>query len=150
MFLPAYVAFEPSSSSIRKSWLYLQTRSVRQGAPVLIWPLFRATTKSAIVASSVSPLRCETIAVIPARCAMLIALIVSVSVPIWFSLIKIELATPLSIPFCNLSVLVTNKSSPTSWIFLPKAWVSLPQFSQSSSARPSSIERIGYFLIRSL
>ena len=46
-----------SSSSMRSSWLYLATRSVRLGAPVLIWPALTATAMSAMVASSVSPER---------------------------------------------------------------------------------------------
>ena len=54
---PRYTAESPSSSSMRSSWLYLATRSVRLGAPVLIWPAFRATAMSAMVASSVSPER---------------------------------------------------------------------------------------------
>ena len=44
---------------MRSSWLYFATRSVRDGAPVLIWPAFVATARSAIVVSSVSPERCE-------------------------------------------------------------------------------------------
>src|ERR1019366_9624818 len=52
---PKYMAPEPSSSSMRRSRLYLATRSEREGAPVLIWPIPMATTKSAIVVSSVSP-----------------------------------------------------------------------------------------------
>jgi hypothetical protein len=39
--------------------LYFATRSVREGAPVLIWPALVATARSAIVVSSVSPDRCE-------------------------------------------------------------------------------------------
>ena len=35
---PGSSAASPSSSSIRSSWLYLATRSERDGAPVLIWP----------------------------------------------------------------------------------------------------------------
>ena len=35
-YSPAYLAADPSSSSIRRSWLYLANRSDRQGAPVLI------------------------------------------------------------------------------------------------------------------
>ena len=54
---PAKRAFSPSSSSIRRSWLYLAVRSPRLGAPVLICPAFVATARSAIVVSSVSPLR---------------------------------------------------------------------------------------------
>ena len=48
---------------MRRSWLYFATRSLRAGAPVLICPQFVATARSAIVASSVSPLRCDIIAV---------------------------------------------------------------------------------------
>ena len=33
---PRYCATSPSSSSMRSSWLYFATRSVREGAPVLI------------------------------------------------------------------------------------------------------------------
>src|SRR5206468_2330795 len=55
--LPPYCAASPSCSSIRRSWLYLAIRSLRDALPVLIWPVLSATAKSAIVASSVSPLR---------------------------------------------------------------------------------------------
>ena len=58
---PANVAFAPSSSSMRSSWLYLQMRSVRLADPVLIWPAAVPTARSAIVVSSVSPERCEMI-----------------------------------------------------------------------------------------
>ena len=54
---PGYWAAPPSSSSMRSSWLYLATRSLRLGAPVLIWQVFRATARSAMVVSSVSPER---------------------------------------------------------------------------------------------
>ena len=54
---PAKRATLPSSSSMRSSWLYLATRSVRDAEPVLIWPQSSATTRSAMVTSSVSPLR---------------------------------------------------------------------------------------------
>ena len=47
---------------MRRSRLYLATRSDRDGAPVLIWPVPIATTRSAMVVSSVSPERCETTA----------------------------------------------------------------------------------------
>lgn len=53
--VPPYRASLPSSSSIRRSWLYLQIRSVRLAEPVLICPVFNATARSAIVVSSVSP-----------------------------------------------------------------------------------------------
>src|SRR3954465_12397110 len=57
--VPPYVARSPSCSSMRMSWLYLATRSLRAGAPVLICPQLVATAMSAIVLSSVSPLRWE-------------------------------------------------------------------------------------------
>ena len=49
----------PSSSSIRISWLYLAIRSLRDMEPVLIWPLFTPTARSAMKLSSVSPERWE-------------------------------------------------------------------------------------------
>ena len=54
-FLPAYCAMSPSSSSILRSWLYFASLSERLIEPVLISPVSRATTRSAIVQSSVSP-----------------------------------------------------------------------------------------------
>src|SRR5208283_3818097 len=54
---PGKMAFLPSSSSILSSRLYLAVRSERQGAPVLIKPVPSAAERSAIVVSSVSPLR---------------------------------------------------------------------------------------------
>jgi hypothetical protein len=56
------------ASLYRSSWLYLARRSERHGAPVLIWPVQRPTTKSAINVSSVSPLRWLTITPQPAAC----------------------------------------------------------------------------------
>ena len=49
----------PSSSSIRRSWLYFAIRSVRRAEPVLICPAFIATARSAMNVSSVSPDRWE-------------------------------------------------------------------------------------------
>src|SRR5262245_34451981 len=60
---PGYSASPPSASSIRSSWLYFATRSLRDGAPVLICPHPVATARSAIVVSSVSPERCDMTAV---------------------------------------------------------------------------------------
>ena len=45
--------------------------------------------------------------------------------------------------FSKRSVLVTNKSSPTSCVFDPNACESIFQPSQSSSEQPSSMEQIG-------
>ena len=67
-----------------------------------------------MVLSSVSPDLCDITDVYPALCAILTAAIVSVSVPIWFTFIRTELAILFSTPLDNRSTLVTNKSSPTS------------------------------------
>jgi capsular polysaccharide export protein len=50
-------ASSPSSSSMRRSWLYFAILSERLIEPVLIWPQFVATAMSAMVLSSVSPER---------------------------------------------------------------------------------------------
>src|SRR3990172_3586056 len=54
---PGKRAAAPNASSMRRSWLYLAVRSVRDAEPALIWPAFTATARSAIVTSSVSPER---------------------------------------------------------------------------------------------
>src|SRR6185503_20779251 len=140
---PAYRAAAPSSSSIRSSRLYLATRSEREGAPVLSWPVPIATARSAMVVSSVSPERWLIIAPQPAPRAMSIAPIVSVSVPIWFSLISTALAARSSMPRRMNSGFVTNRSSPTSCTRSPMRPVKALQPDQSSSARPSSRDTIG-------
>ena len=70
---------------------------------------------------------------------------VSVSVPIWLSLMRIAFATPPSMPRFRRSTFVTKTSSPTSCTLSPRRLVSAFQPSQSSSAQPSSIEMSGYF-----
>ena len=55
--LPANWAVDPSSSSIRMSWLYFSTRSPRQGAPDFRCPVSRATVRSEMKLSTVSPER---------------------------------------------------------------------------------------------
>ena len=79
-------------SSIRRSWLYFAVRSPRHGAPVLISSVPIPAAKSAMVLSSVSPERWDIIVVYPFSFASCTASMVSVSVPIWFGLIKIALA----------------------------------------------------------
>src|SRR5262249_4500305 len=142
---PGYVASPPSSSSIRRSWLSFATRSVRDGAPVLICPTFVATARSAIVVSSVSPERCDITAAYPFARASSIVSSVSVSVPIWFTFTRIALPTCSSIPRCSRSGFVTNTSSPTSCSCSPSRPVRVFHADQSSSATPSSIETSGNF-----
>src|SRR5947208_3170242 len=135
---------------MRRSWLYLATRSVRESEPVLICPALVATARSAMNVSSVSPERCEIIEWYPDLRPSSIASIVSVTLPIWFSLIRIAFAMPSMIPRASRSVFVTKRSSPTSWIFffddlLPMLCVRDFHPAQSSSAMPSSMDTIGYF-----
>ena len=128
---------------MRSSWLYLAMRSERDSDPVLIWVAAVATAMSAMVASSVSPERCDTTDEYPALLAMSMAASVSVRVPIWFGLIRMELATFFWMPSARMAVLVTNRSSPTSWMREPSFFVSTAQPSQSPSAMPSSIVTTG-------
>jgi len=72
---------------------------------------------------------------------------VSLTEPIWLSLMSAELATFFSMPSAMMAGLVTNRSSPTSWAFSPSCAVMAAQPSQSCSARPSSIDHTGYFAI---
>ena len=118
---PVGRAPRPARSSMRSSWLYLATRSDRAGAPVLICPQPVATARSAMVVSSVSPdggssPRCSRL-----RWASSTASRVSVRVPIWLTLTRIELATPASMPRASRSTLVTKRSSPTSCT-RPPSW----------------------------
>ena len=121
----------------------MATRSERAGAPVLICPALTATTRSAIVVSSVSPDRCEITVPYDAPLASATVSSVSVSVPIWLSLTRMALATPSRMPRSRISALVTKMSSPTSCTRPPSALVEAAQPSQSSSAMPSSSDTIG-------
>ena len=121
----------------------MATRSDRDGAPVLIWPQFVATARSAMVTSSVSPDRCDITTAYPDVCAMRTVSSVSERLPIWLTLTRIAFAAPRSMPWPSRSTFVTNRSSPTSCTRVPSAAVSCCQPSQSSSASPSSIETIG-------
>ncbi len=80
--------------------------------------------------------------------AILMASSVSETEPIWFSLIRMALPAPSWMPLARRSVLVTNRSSPTSWTLPPSSRVISCQPSQSSSSRPSSMEMMGYFSTR--
>ena len=110
-FSPAKVALSASSSSIRKIWFSLAKRSDLAGAPVLICPQRSPTTMSAIVTSSVSPERCETITPQPAAYESLAAWIDSVSVPIWLTLRSRALQDFNSMAFLIRSGFVTVRSS---------------------------------------
>src|SRR5262249_44662256 len=79
---PPYLWLSPSSSAMRRSWLYFATRSERDAEPVLICPEPVATARSAMKATSLAPERCEMTAAQPARCAVATQSSVSVNVPI--------------------------------------------------------------------
>ena len=72
----------------------LGNASERETDPVFICPTPVATARSAIKVSSVSPERWEMTARYPWRRARLMASRVSVTVPIWFSLMRMALAAP--------------------------------------------------------
>ena len=78
----------PNSTSISSNRLYLAIRSLRQAEPVLICPPPIATAKSARKASSVSPDRWDTTYPHPAFWHIWIASMVSVTEPIWLSLMR--------------------------------------------------------------
>src|SRR5215217_3674058 len=63
--------------------------------------------------------------VYPDLCARSIVSNVSASVPIWFTLMRMELPTPSSMPRVRIFGLVTNRSSPTSCTLPPS--LSLPR-----------------------
>ena len=86
---------------MRSRRLYLATRSERASEPVLIWPERIATARSAMNVSSVSPERCEMIVVQPTRWAISTDSIVSVSVPIWFTLTSTLLAALFAMPLLD-------------------------------------------------
>ena len=128
---------------MRSNSLYFAVRSLRAGAPVLIWPAPVATARCAIVVSSVSPERWEITADHPACCAARMVSSVSVSVPIWLGFIRIALAARSSTARASRSRFVTSRSSPTIWTRSPRLAVRARHPAQSSSAIPSSIDAIG-------
>ena len=143
IYLEGNFALSPKSSSILRSWLYFAILSDLDKEPVLICPTFNPTAISDIVVSSVSPDLWDTTAVHPESLAKFIASMVSVNVPIWLGLIRIEFALFSFIALCKYLRLVTNKSSPTSWHLSPIELVNKLQPSQSFSSKPSSILSIG-------
>jgi len=94
---------------MRISWLYLHTRSVRDSEPVLICPAAVATARSAMKVSSVSPERCDTTTPYLAFFATVMASSVSVSVPIWLTLMRMALAIFLLMPCLSVGGWVTKK-----------------------------------------
>jgi hypothetical protein len=90
-----------------------------------------------------SPERAEITAAYPASRARSTTRKVSVKVPIWFIFTRTALSAPEPIPCSSRLGFVTKKSSPISRQRDPNRSVSCRHPSQSSSARGSSIERMG-------
>ena len=113
---------DPSSSSMRSSWLYFADAIAAAGRSGLdlagggadreigdgrVFGLARAVRDDRGVAGVARPSR--------------IASSVSVTVPIWFSFTSSALPTPSAMPRFRISGLVTNTSSPTSCTVSPSA-----------------------------
>lgn len=130
---------------MRSRRLYFAVRSLRHGAPDLMNPAFTATAISAMLVSSVSPERCDMTIFMPFSFASSTAASVSVSVPIWFGFTSSAFAALRPMPSRIRVEFVTNRSSPTSMIFLPSLSVTVVHAGQSSSPSGSSIEQMGYF-----
>lgn len=139
------MALSPSYSSILNNWLYFASLSLLAGAPVLICPQPRATTKSAMKVSSVYPERWETIVPQLFYFPYNEASIASVNEPIWFTFNNKAVQCLSLIPVSIRDLLVTKRSSPTIWMFYPILWVISFHPSTSSWSNGSSIEMIGYF-----
>jgi len=99
-FAPAYGA--ANSSSMRSSWLYLQRRSERHGAPVFRWPVPSATVRSAKKWSSVSPLRWEQKTPQPLSTQSLYAAIASEMDPIWFTFSSMAFVAFFAMPLATM------------------------------------------------
>ena len=93
--------------------------------------------------SSVSPDRCDTNWPQPASRQILIASRVSVTVPIWFTLMSEALPTLRAIASVMIAGFVHKISSPTSSTLSPRRAVRRSQPSQSDSAKPSSSSQTG-------
>jgi hypothetical protein len=101
-------------------------RSKRQPEPVFKCPAPAATVRSARNASSVCPERCDMKQWWwPLTRAGSTVSSVSLTVPTWLSLIRMELATPFSMPSARIFGFVQKMSSPTNSTFVPSLCVSL-------------------------
>ena len=135
-----------SSASMRSSWLYLATRSVRDGGAGLDLPGVGrhgdvGDGRVLGLAGAVGDHRRVARPLRHARWRRS----VSVRVPIWFTLTRMVLATPCSMPLAEpLGVgdeqVVAHQLHPVADALRSAS----AQPSQSSSARPSSMETIGY------
>jgi len=96
---------------IRITPFHFTIRSLRVNDPTFSCPALVATARWLMNASAVSPERAETMGCHPACCVRRIASMVSVTVPIWLSLMSTELATPRVMPSRMRRMFVVNRSS---------------------------------------
>src|SRR3989344_327856 len=141
---PANTASAPIASSMRSISFHFAMRSERVKLPTLSCPAFQPVARCAMVTSSLSPDRAETIAPQPRATAASSAAFASVTVPTWLTLISAALHTPASPARSTRSALVTSTSSPMIWTRTPIAAVTAAIAVQSSCPAGSSIDRIGY------
>src|SRR3546814_10209008 len=90
---PAYSAALPIASSIRSISFHVAMRSERVKLPTFNCPAFQPVARWAMVTSSLSPDRAETIAPQPRATAASSAAFASVTVPTWLTLISAALHT---------------------------------------------------------
>src|SRR5277367_1952954 len=109
---PANTASSPRASSIRKHSFHFAIRSDRANDPTLIWPASQPMARCAIVTSSVSPERAETMVEKPAAFAASSAARVSEIVPAWFGLMSTAFNARSRAAFATRPAFVTRKSSP--------------------------------------
>ena len=141
---PGKRADSPSSASMRSSRLYLATRSERDGAPLLSWPVAggngqvgdrRVLGLAAAMADHRAP---------AVRRASSIVVSVSVSVPIWLSLTSTALARVLVDRALRRARGWSRAGRRRrAGAASPGARSASVQPAQSSSARPSSSDTIG-------
>src|SRR3546814_21124210 len=93
---PANSASVPIASSIRSISFHFAMRSERVKLPTFNCPAFQPVARWAMVTSSLSPDRAETIAPQPPATAASSAAFASVTVPTWLTLISAALHTPPS------------------------------------------------------
>src|SRR6185437_13093531 len=110
---PANVALSPISSSMRNNSFHFAMRSDRAKDPTLNCPESQPVERCAMLTSSVSPDRAETMAAHPASCAARNAANPRETVPAWFTLMRAQLHAPASAARFTRAASVTRKSSPT-------------------------------------
>lgn len=79
---------------MRRTSFHLAMRSERVNEPTFSWPASQPTLRWAMVMSSVSPERAETIVPNPASLPARSAWNASVTVPAWFGLTRTAFAAP--------------------------------------------------------